>query len=516
MMIKRPPARWAAPSLLVALLTACGGGGGGNPVDSQPAANFTDPTEYSASAGGSLQTANEARAITQHRLTLNGTALDYTATAGHLTVPHITSGVAEASMFFVAYTLNGASAATRPVTFFYNGGPGSASLWLHIGSFGPRRLTTGVPGTSGPFNMVDNAESLLDVSDLVFVDAVGAGLSTAIAPFTNKSFWGVDVDAQVFRDFIARWLALNGRNASPHVLFGESYGTTRSAVLAEELEAAGVRVDGVVLQSSILDYNSNCDVFNPGVANCGGYLPSYAATAQFHGVVRPQQPADPLAFVAQAETFADTTYAPAVQKALDLKGLPDDSLYTTLADLTGSAPSLWRSNFSMSPERYRPALLAGQLIGRYDARMKAPNGSDLTRDGDPSLTAIEPNLLTAGGNYLRNELAFSFRSNYTSLATEANAQWVYQHESRFLPDTIPDLTAAMTLNPKLRVLSLNGHHDLATPFHQTRLDLARMGPQPRIAFHAVAGGHMTYLDDASRVQQKAALAEFYRAIGAAR
>ena len=207
-------------SLLFALCAACGGSGGGDggstPAPPPVTASLTDGTPYSTAPDASLATATEATAVTRHQLLLGSRTLAYTATAGHLTATQVGTGTPQASFFHVAYTLDGQTAATRPVTFLFNGGPGSASMWLHLGSFGPRRLATGMPSTAlvSRFPLVDNAETLLDISDLVFVDAVGTGQSQAIAPATNRSFWGVDADARVFRDFIARWLAANGRQAS--------------------------------------------------------------------------------------------------------------------------------------------------------------------------------------------------------------------------------------------------------------------------------------------------------------
>ena len=191
-------------------------------------------------------------------------------------------------MFYVAYTVAGAAAA-RPLVFFYNGGPGSATIWLHLGSFAPRRVVTHAPALAVPlpFELVDNAESLIDVADLVFVDAVGTGYSEAVAPYTNQSFWGVDGDAALMRDFIARYVAVNQRAASPTFVLGESYGTTRSAVLADLMLAAGMRLDGVIVLSSVLDYNSNCDLFAPGGLSCEGFLPSYGETGAWHGRVQP-------------------------------------------------------------------------------------------------------------------------------------------------------------------------------------------------------------------------------------
>lgn len=278
------------------LLQGCGGGGGSEsaaPPAPAPApapdGGLDDPTVYSSGADAALPGFTEAAAVTQHSLQLDGQRLDYRATAGHL-IAREPAGQqrAQAAVFYVAYTLPNASAATRPLTFFYNGGPGSASLWLQLGSFGPKRLVSGVPETTAPrpFPLVDNADSLLNVSDLVFVNAVGSGRSQAIAPFTNRSFWGVDADAALFRDFIRRYLEVNNRQASPKFLYGESYGGPRSAVLVRRLQEAGIPFDGVVLQSPAMDYNSNCGVGSAAIS-CAGYFPSYAATAAWHQLLQP-------------------------------------------------------------------------------------------------------------------------------------------------------------------------------------------------------------------------------------
>ena len=260
-----------AAALLVA---ACGGGGGGSSGSApQPGASFTDPVIYSSAASASLAGADEITAVTRHQLLLGGVTLNYTATAGHMTARALGTGAPEASFFHVAYTVDGRDPATRPVTFFYNGGPGSATVWLHLGSFGPKRLAAGAPSTTvpTPFPLVDNAESLLDVSDLVFVDAVGSGFSQAIAPNTNRTFWGVDADAAVFRDFVLRYTAKTGRTSAPIVLFGESYGGLRTPILAQALLAAGAPLQGIVLQSAILNYNSNCAVLDPGRISCAAF-----------------------------------------------------------------------------------------------------------------------------------------------------------------------------------------------------------------------------------------------------
>jgi carboxypeptidase C (cathepsin A) len=209
----------AAAAAVAVALAACGGGGGGAADAPPPASGDTplaDPTAYASDGDASLPaTTAEAASVSRHRITLGGASLAY-ATTGHLIARDPASGAPEAAFFHVSYTADGADPATRPVTFFYNGGPGSASVWLHLGSFAPKRLVTGDPSTDAPtpFPFVDNAQTLLDRTDLVFVDAIGTGYSQAIAPHANRSFWSVDSDATVFRDFIVRWLDAAGRCSS--------------------------------------------------------------------------------------------------------------------------------------------------------------------------------------------------------------------------------------------------------------------------------------------------------------
>ncbi|MDE2048502.1 MAG: peptidase S10 [Betaproteobacteria bacterium] len=501
-------ALWAA----ALALAGCGGGGGSGAAPAAGGSSF-DPVVYSAAANASLPDASESAAVTHHTLSVNAQTLAYTATAGHLSARDPLSGAAEASLFYVAYTLDGAAAGTRPVTFFYNGGPGSASVWLHLGSFGPRRLATGVPSTSGvtPFPLVDNADTLLGVSDLVFVDAVGTGFSEAIAPATNQSYWGVDADAAVFRDFIARYAAVNGRTASPLVVFGESYGTTRSAVLAHLLVTAGMPLKGVVLQSSVLDYNANCGLYTPPApVSCAGYVPTYGAAGAWYGLDMPK-PADLPSYMVQMRNFTQASYAPAVQAYLSAGTPPAASLVTQLAQSTGLAAGYWQQRFNLDPDLYQYSLVSGTLIGRYDARMSAPAGSALASDGDPSSTYITPSFSSAIVSYLANDLHYTTPSSYVMLSGAINT-WNFTHDGKALPDTVPDLAAALALAPKLQVLSLNGYHDLATPFHQTELDLQRLGTQPNVQTRLYSGGHMTYLDDTSRGLERADLAAFYAAL----
>lgn len=490
-------------------LVACGGGGGGGtspaptpPVDNTP--GLTDTTVYSSAPDASLSGAVEAAAVSTQTLTANGTSLTYTATAGHL-IARDAAGAAEASVFYVAYTLPGADVASRPVTFFYNGGPGSASVWLQLGSFGPKRLVTNAPDTtaSRPFPLVDNAEHLLGQSDLVFINAVGTGYSQAIAPFTNRSFWGVDADAALFRDFIQRYLAVNNRNGSPKYLYGESYGGPRTAVLAWRLQEAGVMLDGLVLQSPALDYNSNCGITSGDA--CAGYLPSYAAVGAYHRLTQPV-PTDAAAWAAQARSYADQVYAPALRAWLT-SGQGTPALWQPLADLTGLPASQWQASLNIPADAFRLRLIPGQQLGRYDGRMKATVGSPLTADGDVSSTWINDSFATGILTHLRDQLGYRNASTYVVLGNAIN-DWDFRHAGRALPDTVPDLAAALAQNPRLRVLAVSGYHDLATPFHLTETDLARVDAS-RVTVRNYAGGHMSYLDDATRAAQLADLQAFY-------
>ena len=496
----------------LAFLAACGGGGGGSGSTPPPpvASGFSDPTVYSSAAGASLSSAQEFTAVTRRQITVGGQILDYTVTTGHMTALERGTGAARASFFYVAYTLDGAAPATRPVTFFYNGGPGSATVWLHLGSFGPRRLATGVPASSlpTPFELVANAESLIDVSDLVFVDAVGSGFSEAIAPNTNRTFWGVDDDAAVFRDFVMRYSIVNNRASSPKFLYGESYGGARTAVLADLLEAAGVHLAGIVLQSPAMNYNANCGISDRPSLSCAGYLPSYGTTGAWFNLSTPSPPAaqiDP--FVEQLRTLTSTRYAPALATYLSNGALPDTVLLNDLTAATGMGVARWQTRFNMAPTYVRVNLIPGTLLGRYDTRITLPNNSP-NGDLDPSDVLISSSFNFRITEYLA-ALGYTTPSAYVTLS-QAIQTWRFAHDGNSMPDTIPDLAAAIAQNPRLKVLAVNGYHDVATPFYTTETDLARLGSNPNVQVRNYMGGHMTYLDDASRARMKADLAAFYR------
>jgi len=510
---------WGCAALLAALLlSACGGGGGAGtapvtpvtpvtpPGDTTPGA-LADSNRYDSSATGALTAPNESAAVIASHIQLNGKQFNYTATSGHLTATDPQSGKS-ASLFYVAYTVSAADPAKRPLIFFYNGGPGSASMWLHLGSFGPRRLVSTIPSASiPPVQLVDNQETLLDSADLVFVDAVGTGYSQAIAPSSNADFWGVDRDAITFRDFVRRYLSVNQRSASPTYLYGESYGAPRTAVLANLLETAGVQLSGVVLQSSIMNYNSNCGVLDPGMVSCEGYVPSYAAIGAYYQRSTPALPSDFASYLQGARSFASGDYRSAMTAWLANRTPAPAAVDAQLVNFSGIPLATWLQNFDLGPDTFQSSVLPGQLVGRYDARVAAPNGSALTVDSDPSLTVVNNNFSSAIASYLAGELHYTARSAYVPFA-DIVSRWNFSHDGKSLPDTIPDLAAAMTQNPGLKVLSLNGYDDLATPFYQTELDLGRLGPEPLLSFKFYSSGHMIYLDDTARRTQQLDLINF--------
>ncbi len=501
--------QYSLAALGVALLVAsCGGGGGGSTPPPTPTPTppplpgaFADPVTYSGAATANVSAPQEGAAVVPFRMTLGAKTIDYTATTGHLTASDPVSGQPAVSFFYVAYTAGTLDPSKRPVTFFYNGGPGSSTLWLHLGSFGPKRIVTAIPSNvmPTPVQLVDNQETLLAHSDLVFIDAIGTGFTQAVAPRTNAQFWGVDSDAGAFRDFVRRYVAVNNRQASPKYLFGESYGAPRTGVLSNLLEVAGVKLSGIVLQSAIMNYNANCGVLDPGTSSCEGYIPSYAAVSAYHHVTA--MPGDLNTYLAQVRDFSAVTYRPAVASWLQTRTTPPANVVAQLVDYSGLGSTLWNPNFSMGPDLYRARLLTNTMIGRYDARVSAPVGGPLAADGDPSLTVVNAAFVNTVQTYIRDDLRYSARSSYITFNDIIN-RWQFSHDGKTLPDTIPDVAAAMTLNPALKVVAMSGYYDLATPYYQTELDLARLGSNPNIQIKNYASGHMSYLDDVARRAQR--------------
>jgi carboxypeptidase C (cathepsin A) len=444
----------------------------------------------------------------------DGKALAYTATAGMLTLRD-DKNEPTANVFYVAYTIGDRK---RPVTFLYNGGPGSASLWLQIGAFGPRRIvmsdkTFGTP-VSG--RLTDNPATLLDTSDLVFIDPVGTGYSAAIGKTSDKDFWGVDEDIRSFSQFIRRWITANDRADSPKFLLGESYGTFRSAGLVDQLQKDGVAFNGVILVSSLLDYADNFG--NPGDENVPDAfaIPSEAAVAWYHKKV-PNPPPDVQTFVDAARKFTADVYLPAIMRPAS-----DVALAQQLHTFIGLDPDyLLRANLRVSTARFESELLRsdGKTLGRYDGRFAgtAMDRNRGTPEFDPSYEAVAPAFITTFTAYAKSELNWTSDRMYRALPPDIVDGWNFKRRGFFgrvlAPTVIPDLREAMHLNPNLRVFAANGLFDLATPFYATEYELGEVGLDPavraRISLGYYPSGHMIYLDDDALHALRSDLSQFY-------
>ena len=462
----------------------------------------------------------ETTAVTRHDLQVGGRTVHYNASAGNLLIAD-DKEKPNASIFYAAYTEDGADAHVRPVTFFYNGGPGAATIWLHMGSFGPVRVLTSSPDATGPapFKTVPNESSLLDKSDLVFIDAPLCGYSRAVGKGTVKDFAGVDQDVLAFHKFIVRWLTHNQRWGSPKYLFGESYGTPRSAALVASLQDGGVQFNGVVLLSSILNYGVRIPGYD---LDSMVYLPSYAAIAWQHNKVPHQGTLE--AWVQAARDFDRTVYMPALAQGDALSAADMDSLATKLSAITGlSVQYLRETRLRIQPVRFRKELLRSdeRTLGRYDARFEGwdPDAAGEQPGYDPSDTGITGAYVAAFHDYLQHDLKYTSEEPYYLSGPGVSEAWDWKHKAagqrqpQFQPDTAIDLADAMRKNPHLQVYSANGWFDLATPFFETEWDLNHMSLptalRGNVRFGYYPAGHMVYLNVDALKQFKADLAPWY-------
>ena len=492
----------------------------------------SDTTAYGNGPQDSVTDTSENAAVTHHKFSLDGKIIHYTAAAGHLVAVDPESSKPDAKFFYVAFTAEGADLTTRPVTFFYNGGPGSSSVYVLLGSFAPMRIRTALPGFTppAPYTIETNPDSLIDRSDLVFVNPVGTGYSAAIAPKVNKDFWGVDQDAGSLRQFIKRYLTANDRWNSPKFLFGESYGTARTAVLAYLLHEDGVDLNGLTLQSSILDYAR--------AGNPVGLLPTWGADAWYHGKTTVQPaPSDLPGFASELEQFALTDYAaalkafpnaePATVRALSQDIGIDETTLTSWSLNVAAANDLGTSLFLLTLLKDK-----GLALGSYDGRATgidtgiAGRIDPMSGGNDPTMTAVNGAYTAMWNSYLNDELRFTSTSSFTDLNNQAFLYWDFHHidptgaemgvdaKKNVILYTAGDLAATMSLNVDLKVLSANGYFDAVTPFFQTTMDLQNMplknvDVRKNLTVKYYPSGHMIYLDAASRTALKADLARLY-------
>ena len=463
-------------------------------------------------------------------VTIGGNAINYDAYAGTLIVhpkgwddvpqnadPDPKNKGPEASMFYVAYFKSDTKGAPRPVTFLYNGGPGSSTVWLHMGAFGPKRVVTAddTHTPAAPYSVVNNEYSLLDATDLVFVDAPGTGFSRLSGKDREKAFYGVDQDAQAFADFISQFLAKYGRWNSPKYLFGESYGTTRSAVLANVLEnERDVDFNGVILLSQILNFSLDSDFpnFNPGVdVPYQLNLPTYAASAWYHHKL-PEQHPDLRSLLTEVEHFAMNEYALALGAGSSLPADQRHAIAAKLHEYTGLPIAyIEKADLRINGGEFEKNLQddSNLTTGRLDTRFSGPTFDPLSKeaDYDPQSSAISSAYVSAFNDYVRKELKFGENREYKP-EIEVYKWWSFAHQAPGLPFAFPgatnvmlDLAVAMKSNPTLKVLLNAGYFDLATPYYEGVYEMEHLPIPPdlqkNIEFKFYESGHMVYAHEAS-------------------
>jgi carboxypeptidase C (cathepsin A) len=470
----------------------------------------------------------ELESVARRRFEANigGESFSYQTVAGRYLM-ETEEGAPKARIFYTAYLKEGVEdPASRPLTFCFNGGPGSSSVWLHMGVLGPKRVEMGADGEAlpPPYRLVDNAESILDDTDLVFIDPVMTGYSRPAKGEAREQFHGLREDINSVAEFIRLYTTREERWASPKFLAGESYGTTRAAGLAGALQNEhGMYLNGLILISSILDFQTAR--FQPG--NDLPYvlfLPTYAATAFYHGQLEEELSSDLRATLDEVEVFARGDYAHALMLGDDLEPKEQLRIAGTLSRYTGlEAEYLLACNLRPGIFRFTKELLRGErkTVGRLDSRFVGydSNAAGESPDYDPSYAAIQGSFTAVVNDYLRRELGYENDLPYEILTGRVHP-WSYAEFENGYVNVSQTLREAMTKNPDLRVYVANGYYDLATPYFATEYTFDHLGLEPHLRSHVTMGwfeaGHMMYIHEPSRRAFKAQVSQFLRASGGPR
>jgi carboxypeptidase C (cathepsin A) len=461
----------------------------------------------------------EAPVVTKHELRLaSGRVLRYSVTTGLMPLKS-DAGEVEARLFFMAYTLDRTSGPeTRPLMFSFNGGPGSSSVWLHLGALGPKRVKMRTDGAmpSPPYRLVDNEHTWLDDTDLVFIDPVGTGYSRPAKPELGKKFWGVQGDIESVGEFIRLYLTRHERWGSPLFLVGESYGTTRAAGLAGHLVERGIAFNGILLVSSILNFQTarfthGNDLPYPL------FLPTYAATAWYHRKLPTDLQAMPVAeFLREVEAFAGGEYTSALQKGDRMSAAERQAVVKRLARYTGlSETYLDEADLRIEIRRFCKELLRHErrTVGRLDSRFQGTDASGVAErpEFDPSMTAIRPPYTATFNDYVRRSLGYKSDTVYHILGGGIGSPWDFGSQNGFA-DTSEALRSAFAKNPDMRLFVASGYFDLATPYFATAYTLSHMGldaaQRARVSTAYYEAGHMMYIHEGELAQLKQDVAKF--------
>ena len=459
----------------------------------------------------------------------SGRVLEYMTSAAFVPVhaDGVEAGEPQAAVMVTSYQLKGAAPAARPVCFAFNGGPGSASIWLQLGALGPRRMV--VPDDAAaarpPHALSDNPHTWLEHFDLVFIDPPHTGWSVALDDDARKKVLSVDGDVKALAEVMRVWLTRHRRWGSALYLAGESYGTTRAAALADTLQAGGMDLSGVVLVSCAMDLQTL--VFEPrNDLPFALFLPAFANTSQYHGLLRGAPAKSPAAARAAAEAFVADDYVAALHAGSRLSDAQRARIAKRVAELTGLPRALVEEkNLRIGPETYFfDAMRAqGRIVGRLDSRGTAPMAASRTRDWefDPGIEAIAPAYTMAAMDFYGNELGISREQRYEVLSHDAHKQWNWNRgeaKGNGYACTSPDLARALRRNPHLRVFVASGRYDLGTPYSASDWSLAQIDApaevRARISHHYYDAGHMMYTRQADLVQMKTDLAAWLGAAAA--